>query len=111
MTDTATAISKTIESGTQVYLAGFSHLVPAAVGHEIVRQGITDLDLVRLAPDLIYDQLIAAGCVPIATFSWAGNPGIDNLRSFRRAVEDGVPTRSPLKNTTRHRLSPPEAGL
>lgn len=91
ITDATTAVSRAIEDGQCVYLAGFSHLVPTALGHEMIRQEISDLDLARLAPDPIYDQLVAAGSVSTATFSWAGNPGVGNLGAVRRAVEEGVP--------------------
>lgn len=90
-TDLQSAIDATIRDGQTLYLAGFSHLIPFAAGHEIIRQGYTDLELVRATPDLIYDRMIAAGCASKATFSWAGNPGVGCLRAFRRAVEEGIP--------------------
>jgi glutaconate CoA-transferase subunit A len=90
-TDMETAISMAIEDGQTLYLGGFTHLIPFAAGHEIIRQGVEDLTLARATPDLIYDQLIAAGCASSVIFSWAGNPGVGSLRAFRRAVEDGVP--------------------
>ncbi|WP_267903146.1 CoA transferase subunit A [Natronococcus pandeyae] len=90
-TNMHTAIDQAVSDGDSVYLAGFTHLIPFAAGHEIVRQGYTDLHLIRATPDLIYDQLIAAGVASRVTFSWAGNPGVGSLRAFRRAVEDGVP--------------------
>jgi glutaconate CoA-transferase, subunit A len=74
-----------------VVMEGFTHLIPFAAGHEIIRQRRRDLTLARLTPDLIYDQLIAAGCVSKMIFSWAGNPGVGPLHAFRRAVEKGVP--------------------
>ncbi|WP_275040242.1 CoA transferase subunit A [Natronorubrum tibetense] len=86
-----TAIDRAVDDGDSVYLAGFTHLIPFAAGHEIVRQGYTDLHLIRATPDLIYDQLIAAGCASEVTFSWAGNPGVGSLRAFRRAVEADIP--------------------
>jgi glutaconate CoA-transferase subunit A len=85
------AVSTAIDEGDSVYLGGFTHLIPFAAGHEIIRQGYEDLTLVRATPDLIYDQMIAAGCASEVVFSWAGNPGVGSLRAFRRAVEDGVP--------------------
>jgi glutaconate CoA-transferase subunit A len=85
------AISTTITDGQCVYLGGFTHLIPFAAGHEILRQRYCDLHLVRPTPDVIYDQMIAAGCASELTFSYAGNPGVGSLRGFRRAVEDGVP--------------------
>ncbi|EMA27056.1 CoA transferase subunit A [Haloarcula japonica] len=92
VTDMAEAVSSAIEDGQSIYLGGFTHLIPFAAGHEIIRQGYSDLTLVRATPDLIYDQMIAAGCASSVTFSWAGNPGVGSLRAFRRAIEDGVPT-------------------
>lgn len=97
MTD---AVGGGISDGDQVYLAGFTHLIPFAAGHEMIRQGLRDLDLVRATPDLIYDQLIAAGCASKVTFSWAGNPGVGSLPAFRRAAEDGVPTEIELEEYT-----------
>jgi len=91
VTDLTTAVSAAVDDGDSVYLGGFTHLIPFAAGHEIIRQGREDLHLVRATPDLIYDRLIAAGCAGKLTFSWAGNPGVGSLRAFRRAVEDGVP--------------------
>ncbi|RQG88099.1 CoA transferase subunit A [Natrarchaeobius halalkaliphilus] len=85
------AIARSIEDGQSVYLGGFTHLIPFAAGHEIIRQGYQDLTLIRATPDLIYDQMIAAGCASAVTFSYAGNPGVGSLRAFRRAIEDGVP--------------------
>ncbi|MFC7234733.1 CoA transferase subunit A [Halosegnis marinus] len=89
--DMETAIDGALSDGDSLYLGGFTHLIPFAAGHEIIRQGYDDLHLVRATPDLVYDQLIAAGCATAVTFSWAGNPGVGSLRAFRRAVEDGVP--------------------
>lgn len=85
------AIARHVHDGDTVALEGFTHLIPFAAGHEIVRQGRRDLTLVRLTPDLIYDQMIAAGCARKLVFSWAGNPGVGLLHALRRAVEDGVP--------------------
>ena len=89
--DMDSAISAAIEDGQTVYLGGFTHLIPFAAGHEIIRQGYKDLTVARATPDLVYDQMIAAGCVSSVIFSWAGNPGVGSLRAFRRAVENGVP--------------------
>ena len=85
------AIEATVADGQSLYLGGFTHLIPFAAGHEIIRQGRQDLHLVRATPDLVYDQFVAAGCASEMTFSWAGNPGVGSLRAFRRAVEEGVP--------------------
>ncbi|WP_227379820.1 CoA transferase subunit A [Haladaptatus halobius] len=87
------AILDAIEDSQTVYLGGFTHLIPFAAGHEIIRQGYQNLTLARATPDLIYDQMIAAGCASKVVFSWAGNPGVGSLRAFRRAFEDNVPCR------------------
>ena len=81
------AVSRFVRDGDTVVIEGFTHLICFAAGHEIIRQGRRDLTLVRLTPDLIYDQLIAAGCARKLVFSWAGNPGVGSLHAFRRAVE------------------------
>lgn len=86
-----TAIRRSVQDGQSIYLGGFTHLIPFSAGHEIIRQGYEDLNLIRATPDLVYDRMIAAGCARKVTFSWAGNPGVGSLRAFRRAVEDGVP--------------------
>jgi glutaconate CoA-transferase, subunit A len=80
-----------IEDGDSVALEGFTHLIPFAAGHEIIRQGKKDLALIRMTPDLIYDQLIGAGCARKLTFSWGGNPGVGSLHRFRDAVENAWP--------------------
>jgi glutaconate CoA-transferase subunit A len=72
-------------------LEGFTHLIPSAAGHEIIRQGRRNLTLIRMTPDLIYDQLIGAGCVSKLQFSWAGNPGVGSLHRLRDAVENEWP--------------------
>jgi glutaconate CoA-transferase subunit A len=74
-----------------VVIEGFTHLICFAAGHEIIRQRRKDLTIARLTPDLIYDQMIAAGCARKLVFSWAGNPGAGSLHAFRRAVEKGTP--------------------
>lgn len=79
------AVSETVSDGGEVYLGGFTHLVPFAAGHEIIRQGLTDLTIMRATPDMIYDQMIAAGCASKIVFSYTGH------RGFRRAVEEGIP--------------------
>jgi glutaconate CoA-transferase subunit A len=83
------AVSRLVRDGDTVYLAGFTHLIPFAAGHEIIRQGRRDLTLARATPDLVYDQMIAAGCARKVVFSWAGNPGVGLLRALRRAAERG----------------------
>jgi glutaconate CoA-transferase subunit A len=87
----ATAVSELIHDGDTVAMEGFTHLIPFAAGHEIIRQGRRDLTLVRMTPDVIYDQLIGAGCARGLIFSWGGNPGVGSLHRFRDAVQNGWP--------------------
>jgi glutaconate CoA-transferase subunit A len=87
----ADAIAEFVHDGDTVALEGFTHLIPFAAGHEIIRQGRRDLTLVRMTPDIIYDQLIGMGCVKKLIFSWAGNPGAGSLHRFRDAVEYAYP--------------------
>ncbi len=81
------AIARHVHDGDTVVIEGFTHLICFAAAHEIIRQGRRDLTLCRLTPDLIYDQMIAAGSARKLVFSWAGNPGAGSLHAFRRAVE------------------------
>ncbi|HEY1274403.1 MAG TPA: CoA-transferase [Thermoleophilaceae bacterium] len=85
------AVSELVHDGDSVALEGFTHLIPFAAGHEIVRQRLRDLTLIRMTPDLIYDQMIGAGCARRMIFSWGGNPGVGSLHRFRDAVENGWP--------------------
>jgi glutaconate CoA-transferase, subunit A len=85
------AIATHVRDGQCLALEGFTHLIPFAAGHEIVRQGRRDLHLLRMTPDLIYDQLIGMGCARRLTFSWGGNPGVGSLHRLRDAVEHGWP--------------------
>ena len=85
------AIASSVHDGDVVAMEGFTHLIPFAAGHEVIRQGRRDLTLVRMTPDLIYDQLIGAGCVKKLVFSWGGNPGVGSLHRLRDAVENGWP--------------------
>src|SRR5712672_3557119 len=85
------AIAANVRDGDCVALEGFTHLIPHAAGHEIIRQGRRDLTLVRLTPDVVYDQLIGMGCATRLVFSWGGNPGVGSLHRFRDAVEHGWP--------------------
>lgn len=85
------AIRANVRDGDTVVIEGFTHLICFAAGHEIIRQRRRDLTLCRLTPDLVYDQMIAAGCARRLVFSWAGNPGAGSLHAFRRAVEKGEP--------------------
>lgn len=83
------AISRLVHDGDTLYAAGFTHLIPFAAGHEIIRQGRKNLVLARATPDLIYDQMIAAGCARKVIFSYTGNPGVGSLRILRAALEAG----------------------
>jgi glutaconate CoA-transferase subunit A len=85
------AIGALVHDGHTVALEGFTHLIPHAAGHELIRQRRADLHLVRMTPDVVYDQLIGAGCVRMLTFGWGGNPGVGSLHRFRDAVEHGWP--------------------
>src|SRR5438132_3553812 len=84
-------IDQYIHDGQSIALEGFIHLIPFAAGHEILRQKKRDLHLIRMTPDLIYDQLIGAGCARALTFSWGGNPGVGSLHRLRDAVENDWP--------------------
>src|SRR3954465_4710213 len=85
------AVSELVHDGNSVALEGFTHLIPHAAGHELIRQGRRDLALIRMTPDIVYDQLIGAGCARKLTFSWGGNPGVGSLHRLRDAVEHGWP--------------------
>ena len=85
------AIRRFVHDGDVIVIEGFTHLICFAAAHEIIRQRRRDLTVCRLTPDLIYDQMIGAGCVRRLVFSWAGNPGAGPLYALRRAVEQGIP--------------------
>jgi glutaconate CoA-transferase, subunit A len=87
----ADAVADLVHDGDTVALEGFTHLIPHAAGHELIRQGRRDLALVRMTPDIVYDQLIGAGCARSLRFSWGGNPGVGSLHRFRDAVENDWP--------------------
>jgi glutaconate CoA-transferase subunit A len=87
----AEAVTEFVKDGDTLVIEGFTHLICFAAGHEIIRQKKKNLTACRLTPDLIYDQLVAAGCVKKIVFSWAGNPGVGSLFGLRRAVEEGIP--------------------
>ncbi|KEZ78613.1 CoA transferase subunit A [Salinisphaera hydrothermalis] len=87
----AEAVDRYVADGATVALEGFTHLIPFAAGHEIIRQKKRDLTLIRMTPDLIYDQMIGAGCAKKLIFSWGGNPGVGSLHRLRDAVEKGWP--------------------
>jgi len=91
--DLREAIAGSVKDGDSVALEGFTHLIPTAAGHEIIRQEKKDLTLIRMTPDLIYDQMIGMGCARKLVFSWGGNPGVGSLHRFRDAVEHSWPQR------------------
>jgi glutaconate CoA-transferase, subunit A len=86
------AVADLVPDGSTVAMEGFTHLIPVAAGHEVIRQHKRDLTLVRMTPDVIYDQMIGAGCAGEVVFSWGGNPGVGSLHRLRDAVENGYPT-------------------
>ncbi len=85
------AIADAVHDGDSLVIDGFTHLICFAAGHEIIRQGRRNLTAIRLTPDLVYDQLLEAGCVGKLVFSWAGNPGVGSLHALRRRSEASVP--------------------
>lgn len=85
------AIAENVHNGDVVAMEGFTHLIPYAAGLEVIRQGLTGLTLLRMTPDIIYDQLIGVGAARKLVFSWGGNPGVGSLHRFRDAVENGWP--------------------
>jgi glutaconate CoA-transferase subunit A len=85
------AVAALVADGDRVAMEGFTHLIPFAAGHEVLRQGRRDLELIRMTPDLLYDQLIGMGCARKLVFSYGGNPGVGSLHRFRDAVEHGWP--------------------
>ncbi|MFL4967570.1 MAG: CoA transferase subunit A [Xanthobacteraceae bacterium] len=87
----AQAVEEVLGDGDMVAMEGFTHLIPHAAGHEVIRQRRKRLTLVRMTPDLIYDQLIGMGCAERLVFSWGGNPGVGSLHRLRDAVENGWP--------------------
>jgi glutaconate CoA-transferase subunit A len=91
ITSLADAVKAAVADGDTVAMEGFTHLIPHAAAHEIIRQGKKNLTLIRMTPDLIYDQLIGMGCVKKLIFSWGGNPGVGSLHRLRDAVEKSWP--------------------
>jgi glutaconate CoA-transferase, subunit A len=91
----ADAIGRHVRDGQTLALEGFTHLIPTAAGHEIIRQRRKGLTLVRMTPDIVYDQMIGMGCAAALEFSWGGNPGVGSLHRFRDAIENGWP--NPVK--------------
>ena len=99
-TSIAEAINEHVHNGDTVAMEGFTHLIPFAAAHEIIRQGLRNLTLVRMTPDLIYDRLIGAGCASKLIFSWGGNPGVGSLNRFRDAVQNGWPNTLEIEEHT-----------
>src|SRR6267154_6059478 len=87
----AAAVEANVRDGDAVAMEGFTHLIPHAAGHEIIRQKRRNLTLIRMTPDIVYDQMIGAGCAIKLQFSWGGNPGVGSLHRLRDAVEKGWP--------------------
>lgn len=85
------AVHRLISDGCSIAMEGFTHLIPFAAGHEVIRQGFKELTLLRMTPDLLYDQLIGMGCVRKLVFSWGGNPGVGSLHRLRDAIENNYP--------------------
>src|SRR5579883_2684831 len=91
ITSLRAAIGSLLHDGDTVAMEGFTHLIPFAAGHEAIRQGRKNLTLIRMTPDVIYDQMIGAGCAKKLIFSWGGNPGVGSLHRFRDAIQNGWP--------------------
>ena len=87
----ADGVADLVKDGDSVAMEGFTHLIPFAAGHELLRQGRRDLELIRMTPDLLYDQMIGVGAVRKLVFSYGGNPGVGSLHRFRDAIENGWP--------------------
>jgi glutaconate CoA-transferase subunit A len=87
----AAAVEAHVRDGDTLAMEGFTHLIPHAAGHKVIRQQRRRLTLIRMTPDLIYDQLIGMGCADKAVFSWCGNPGVGSLHRMRDAIENGWP--------------------
>src|SRR2546421_10870497 len=87
----AEGVESLVHDGDTVALEGFTHLIPHAAGHELIRQERRGLTLIRMTPDVVYDQLIGMGCASKLVFSWGGNPGVGSLHPLRHAAEHGRP--------------------
>jgi glutaconate CoA-transferase subunit A len=94
------AVAELIADGSTIAMEGFTHLIPMSAGHEIIRQQRRQLTLIRMTPDIIYDQMIGMGCARRLVFSWGGNPGVGSLHRFRDAVENGYPQPLELEEHT-----------
>src|SRR3569833_407340 len=95
------AVADLVHDGDSVALAGFTHLIPFAAGHEILRQGRRDLELIRMTPDILYDQMVGMGAARKLVFSYGGNPGVGSLHRFRDAVEHAWPRAGELAEHSR----------
>jgi glutaconate CoA-transferase subunit A len=91
------AVAELVHDGDSVALEGFTHLIPFAAGHELLRQGRRELELIRMTPDVLYDQMIGVGAARRLVFSYGGNPGVGSLHRFRDAIENGWPNRIELE--------------
>src|SRR5579862_429604 len=91
LTTLSEAVAELVRDGDAVALEGFTHLIPFAAGHELLRQGRCDLELIRMTPDILYDQMIGMGAARRLVFSYGGNPGVGSLHRFRDAIEHGWP--------------------
>jgi glutaconate CoA-transferase subunit A len=87
----ADAVDRFVKDGQSIAMEGFTHLIPFAAGHEVIRQARRDLTLIRMTPDILYDQMIGMGCASTLVFSWGGNPGVGSIHRFRDAIENGWP--------------------
>jgi glutaconate CoA-transferase, subunit A len=87
----AEAVGRFLKDGQTVAMEGFTHLIPFAAGHEVIRQERRNLTLIRMTPDILYDQLIGMGCATGLQFSWGGNPGVGSIHRFRDAIENNWP--------------------
>ena len=99
------AVDRFVHDGDSLVIEGFTHLICFAAAHEVIRQKRRDLTLCRMTPDLIYDQMIGAGCARKVIFSWAGNPGAGPLYALRRAVEKEIPNSVEIEEYTHFGLS------
>ncbi|MCL4858851.1 MAG: hypothetical protein KJZ93_05565 [Caldilineaceae bacterium] len=99
------AVARLVRDGDTVAIEGFTHLICFAAAHEIIRQGRRNLTVCRMTPDLVYDQMVAAGCVRKLIFSYLGNPGVGSLHPIRRAVEQGIPQPLELEEYTHFGLA------
>lgn len=100
LTTMTEAVAALVRDGDTVAIEGFTHLICFAAAHELIRQGRRELTLCRMTPDLVYDQMVAAGCVAKLVFAYLGNPGVGSLHAVRRAIEQGVPRPLALEEYT-----------